>query len=237
MGSSQSNTIKLDVDIILDPRILIKSLVAEAYRAESFTIEGNLDAPKVANDYHQENNKRKNVENSFCVLNPKNLDGIDIGGNVQEEYDKPKTDFGGKEEVKEEETNTGNFDNNKGRFQGNNIGFNYSDNDLSLSQSVYLEQQSLEESQQLIDEGFLPVFLKINGFRPLHFFINQESTLNSLLREYIRNIPETDDGILNKIKLYHKNILLDFNKKIRELGLKPYSIITNKIVEEKIESN
>ena len=237
MGSSQSNTIKLDVDIILDPRILIKSLVAEAYRAESFTIEGNLDAPKVANDYHQENNKRKNVENSFCVLNPKNLDGIDIGGNVQEEYDKPKTDFGEKEEVKEEETNTGNFDNNKGRFQGNNIGFNYSDNDLSLSQSVYLKQQSLEESQQFIDKGFLPVFLKINDFRPLHFFINQESTLNSLLREYIRNIPETDDGILNKIKLYHKNILLDFNKKIRELGLKPYSIITNKIVEEKIESN
>ena len=179
----------------------------------------------------------KNVENSFCVLNPKNLDGIDIGGNVQEEYDKPKTDFGGKEEVKEEETNTGNFDNNKGRFQGNNMGFNYSDNDLSLSQSVYLKQQSLEESQQLIDEGFLPVFLKINDFSPLHFFINQESSLNSLLREYIRNIPETDDGILNKIKLYNKNILLDFNKKIRELGLRPYSIITNKIIEEKRESN
>ena len=237
MGSSQSNTIKLDVDIILDPRILIKSLVAETCRTESFTIAGNLDAPKGANDYPHKNNKRKNVENSFCVLNPKNLDGIDINNNIQEEYDKPKTDFGGKEEVKEEETNTGNFDNNKGRFQGNNMGFNYSDNDLGLSQSVYLKQQSLEESQQFIDEGFLPVFLKINDFRPLHFFINQESTLNSLLREYIRNIPETDDGILNKIKLYHKNILLDFNKKIRELGLKPYSIITNKIVEEKIESN
>ena len=237
MGSSQPNTINLDLNLILDPKILIKSLVAETCRTESFTIAGNLDAPKVANDYHQENNKRKNVENSFCVLNPKNLDGIDIGGNVQEEYDKPKIDFGGKEEVKEEETNTGNFDNNKGRFQGNNMGFNYSDNDLGLSQSVYLKQLSLEESQQLINEGFLPVFLKINGFRPLHFFINQESTLNSLLREYIRNIPETDDGILNKIKLYHKNKDLDFNKKIRELGLKPYSILTNKIVEEKIESN
>ena len=232
MGSSQPNTINLDLNLIIDPKILIKSLVAEAYRAESFTIEGNLDAPKVANDYHQENNKRKNVENSFCVLNPKNLDGIDINNNIQEEYDKPKTDFGEKEEVKEEETNTGNFDNNKGRFQGNNIGFNYSDNDLSLSQSVYLKQQSLEESQQFIDKGFLPVFLKINDFRPLHFFINQESTLNSLLREYIRNIPETDDGILNKIKLYHKNKDLDFNKKIRELGLRPYSIITNKIIKE-----
>ena len=237
MGSSQPNTINLDLNLIIDPKILIKSLVAETYRAESFTITGNLDAPKVANDYHQENNKRKNVENSFCVLNPKNLDGIDIGGKAQEEYDKPKTDFGGKEEVKEEETNTGNFDNNKGRFQGNNMGFNYSDNDLSLSQSVYLKQQSLEESQQFIDKGFLPVFLKINDFRPLHFFINQESTLNSLLREYIRNIPETDDGILNKIKLYHKNKDLDFNKKIRELGLRPYSIITNKIIEEKRESN
>ena len=174
----------------------------------------------------------KNVENSFCVLNPKNLDGIDIGGNVQEEYDKPKIDFGGKEEVKEKETNTGNFDNNKGRFQGNNMGFNYSDNDLSLSQSVYLEHQFLEEFQQLIDEGFLPVFLKINDFSPIIFFINQESNLNSLLREYIRNIPEADDGILNKIKLYHKNILLDFNKKIRELGLNPFSIITNKIIKE-----
>ena len=237
MGSSQSNTIKLDLNLIIDPKILIKSLVAETCRTESFTIAGNLDAPKVANDYPQENIERKNVENSFCVLNPKNLDDININNNIQEEYDKPKIDFGEKEEVKEEETNTGNFDNNKGRFQGNNMGFNYSDNDLSLSQSVYLKQQSLEESQQFIDEGFLPVFLKINGFRPLHFFINQESNLNSLLREYIRNIPETDDGILNKIKLYHKNILLDFNKKIRELGLKPYSIITNKIVEEKIESN
>ena len=231
MGSSQSNTLELDVDIILDPRILIKSLVAETCRTESFTNAGNLDAPKL-DYYHQEIIEIKNDENSFCVLNPKNLDGIDIGGNAQEEYDKPKTDFGGKEEVKEEETITGNFDNNKGRFQGNNMGFNYSDNDLGLSQSVYLKQQSLEESQQFIDEGFLPVFLKINGFRPLHFFINQESTLNSLLREYIRNIPETDDGILNKIKLYYKNILLDFNKKIRELGLNPFSIITNKIIKE-----
>ena len=61
MGSSQPNTINLDVDIILDPRILIKSLVAEAYRAESFTIEGNLDAPKVANDYHQENNNTHSI--------------------------------------------------------------------------------------------------------------------------------------------------------------------------------
>ena len=237
MGSSQPNTINLDLNLIIDPKILIKSLVAETCRTESFTIAGNLDAPKGAIDYPQENIERKNVENSFCVLNPKNLDGIDINNNIQEEYDKPKTDFGGKEEVKEEETNTGNFDNNKGHFQGNNMGFNYSDNDLSLSQSVYLKQQSLEESQQLIDEGFLPVFLKINGFRPLHFFINQESTLNSLLREYIRNIPETDDGILNKIKLYHKNKDLDFNKKIRELGLRPYSIITNEIIEEKRESN
>ena len=112
------------------------------------------------------------TQNFSQFLNPKNLDGIDIGGNVQEEYDKPKIDFGGKEEVKEKETNTGNFDNNKGRFQGNNIGFNYSDNDLSLSQSVCLERQFLEEFQQLIDEGFLPVFLKINDFSPIIFFIN-----------------------------------------------------------------
>ena len=76
------------------------------------------------------------------------------------------------------------------------------------------------------------MFLKINDFSPLYFFINKESNLNSLLREYIRNIPEADDGILNKIKLYHKNILLDFNKKIRELGLNPFSIITNKIIKE-----
>ena len=177
MGSSQPNTINLDLNLIIDPKILIKSLVAETCRTESFTNAGNLDAPKL-DYYHQEIIEIKNDENSFCVLNPKNLDGIDIGGNAQEEYDKPKTDFGGKEEVKEEETITGNFDNNKGRFQGNNIGFNYSDNDLSLSQSVCLERQFLEEFQQLIDEGFLPVFLKINDFSPIIFFINQESTLN-----------------------------------------------------------
>ena len=82
MGSSQSNTIKLDLNLIIDPKILIKSLVAETCRTESFTIAGNLDAPKGAIDYPQENIERKNVENSFCVLNPKNLDGIDINNNI-----------------------------------------------------------------------------------------------------------------------------------------------------------
>ena len=92
------------------------------------------------------------------IVNPKNLDGIDIGGNVQEEYDKPKIDFGGKEEVKEEETNTGNFDNNKGRFQGNNIGFNYSDNDLSLSQSVILNNNFWKNLNNLLMKDFSQCF-------------------------------------------------------------------------------
>ena len=67
----------------------------------------------------------------------------------------------------------------------------------------------------------------------LFFFIKRESTLKSLVKAYIKNCPKTDEGIVNDIKLYDGDELLDINKPISELNLEPFCKINNKIVDNK----
>ena len=124
------------------------------------------------------------------------------------------------------------------RDKDNYLGNNYSKDDLSLSQSVYLNKEdSLSNSVKLIQKGYVPLFMKLNDYPPLLLHISEEATLKSLVKAYIRSCPETDEGLEKDIKLYNNsknnNEQLDMNKEIKYLGLSEFNIITNKIGEIK----
>ena len=111
------------------------------------------------------------------------------------------------------------------------IGFNSSNKDLELSQSIYLKDD-LEKSMQLVDEGYVAILMKLNDYKPLYLFAKEESNLKSLVKVYNQNCPETDKGMENDLKLYEGKRPLDINKPIKYLNLRqPLCVVTNRMVE------
>ena len=137
-----------------------------------------------------------------------------------------------------DDDNEGNIDMNQGsRFnqkkeneKDNYNGLNFSDGDLSLSQSVFVNNaDSLENSCQWIEKGYYPLFMKLNNYEPLLLHIREDATLVSLVKAYLQSCPETDEGIMKDLKLYHGKKLLDINKQIKDLKLNYFDIITNRM--------
>ena len=111
------------------------------------------------------------------------------------------------------------------------IGFNSSNKDLELSQSIYLKDD-LEKSMQMVEEGYVAILMKLNDYKPLYLFAKEESNLKSLVKVYNQNCPETDKGLENDLKLYEGKRPLDINKPIKYLNLRqPLCVVTNRMVE------
>ena len=111
------------------------------------------------------------------------------------------------------------------------IGYNSSNKDLELSQSIYLKDD-LEKSMQMVEEGYVAILMKLNDYKPLYLFAKEESNLKSLVKVYNQNCPETDKGMENDLKLYEGKRPLDINKPIKYLNLRqPLCIVTNRMVE------
>ena len=109
----------------------------------------------------------------------------------------------------------------EGDFSNDKYGDRYEDEDI------------IGQSYDMINKGFIPLFMKFDNFKPLFFFIKKESTLKSLVIAYIKNCPKTDEGIMKDIKLYDGDTLLDINKPIAELNLGLCCTITNRVVDDK----
>ena len=170
----------------------------------------------------EEDDKEK--ENSHQTCTGENIDmnrpiNKDIENN---ELNKP-TDFGDNKDM-----NQGAGFNKPNDMGDNYNGINFSNGDLELSQSVVLGELSKDKIVEYLQNGYFPLFFKINNYSPRFFVIKETSTLKSLAREYIRNCPQTDDGILENIEFYWKDKHLNKDLQIKYLQLKPCSVITNK---------
>ena len=205
-----------------------------------------------SNSQEKENNELSlfNSKNIKEIINEKNEEinnnkknnKKDEKNNILKEGAKEVTKLG---KEKESDNNIitpeeGNKSNNIGvNYQknenGNNKGFNWVEKDLDLSQSVIMKdsQDILGQSYEMINKGYIPLLMKLDDFKPLFFFVKRESTLKSLVKAYIKNCPKTDEGIVNDIKLYDGDELLDINKPISELNLEPFCKINNKIADNK----
>ena len=170
----------------------------------------------------EEDDKEK--ENSHQTCTGENIDmnrpiNKDIENN---ELNKP-TDFGDNKDM-----NQGASFNKPNDMGDNYNGINFSNGDLELSQSVVLGELSKDKIAEYLQNGYLPLFFKINNYSPVFFVIKETSTLKSLAREYVRNCPQTDDGILENIEFYWNDKYLNKDFQIKYLQLKPLAIITNK---------
>ena len=207
---------------------------------------------KPSNSQEKENNELSlfNSKNIKEIINEKN-DEININNKKKEKINILKegvnevTKIGEEKNVDNNNNNIitpeeGNKSNNIGaNYQknenGDNKGFNWVEKDLDLSQSVIMKdsQDILGQSYEMINKGYIPLLMKLDNFKPLFFFVKRESTLKSLVKAYIKNCPKTDEGIVNDIKLYDGDELLDINKPISELNLEPFCKINNKIADNK----
>ena len=208
---------------------------------------GNNNNDNIINN----NNKNQKEENNNNFMNEGVKNVTKFGDDEEEkENNKPSTPFGdvdmnigsskNKKENEEEkkETDRGiNRDMNQGNFMKEEhgekvdqyLGMNYSNNDLELSQSVIIMNGNniLEQTQNKIDKGYIPLFLKIDNNEPILLYIKETSPLKSLLVAYLKNYPNTDEGLLDVNKLYHKKRLLNIDEQIQNLNLEALDIITN----------
>ena len=123
----------------------------------------------------------------------------------------------------------GAFKQKKENQQDSYNGLNFSDGDLSLSQSAFVsESQSLEHSMQWIQKGYHPIFMRLKNYNPVLLHIKEDATLMSLVRAYFKHYHETDEGIMKDLKLYFNKEELDINTPIKFLKLGLFSIITDR---------
>ena len=101
---------------------------------------------------------------------------------------------------------------------------------LELSKSVFNgKDHVLELGVSMIQKGYIPLFMKLNDYKPLLFWTKEGITLERLVKLYIQKNPEIDEELMDDIRLYHDQRLLDINVPIKYFNFRPFSIIMNRI--------
>lgn len=123
--------------------------------------------------------------------------------------------------------NSDNKDNNAPNINSREIKNDKLYDVLSASQMINLDKESLkEEISKKRDEGYFPLFLKIDNNSPKFFFIKFESTLRCLVKTY--KMMMGIDNLKLEYTLYNdKNELLDQDIEINYLNITPLSVISN----------
>ena len=252
--NNSNNNSKSNNDELNNFSIFDKNNSSEFNKNNDNNIDINIPKNKDINDNKNINDiKNKNNENNFLKegvqanTNPGKeekkeekvkIHQTDEGKNIDNNL--PNNKYEEKEILINNKTPVGeNIDINQGSsYNKNNIeenkdnylGINYSKGDLSLSQTFYQNKdESLGNSIQMMEKGFCSLFLKLNNNTPIFFHVKEEDTLKTLIQAYIQKFPETKKEIKNDIKLYNNKRSLDLNTPIKNLSLRPFCIITNKI--------
>ena len=101
--------------------------------------------------------------------------------------------------------------------------------ELGQSRNIVL-MESINNSRNMIyekeKEGFFPIFMKIDEYKPLFFFVLSDETLGNVLKEYKNVIGITDD---KEYTLYNKNTqkIMPKDVSIEDLGINKFTYISN----------
>ena len=217
--NNSSNTNKGNIDINLGGNKKI-----EDFNKPSITNKGNIDI-------NLGGNKKIEDFNNPSITNKGNID-INLGGNKKiEDFNNPSI------------TNKGNIDINSNEIKKNDEIFkkdidkqNYFDNnDLSMSNSCILTYSfsnvdlKSEEFKRVIDkkinEGYFPLFLKLDNRKPRFFFVKNQITLKTVLNNYLILNRISNTG--KKYILYNKDKELDQDIPVIDLNIKKLGMIKN----------
>ena len=190
-------------------------------------------------------NKSYNEGESINTFNPRNID-VNIGGNKKYEDVKNTNGFtekgnidinsGGNKKQEEFTKNpykkTDNIDINENGINQQN---NYVCNDLSMSYNVLtlsalninpLSPEFKFEIAKKINEGYFPLFIKIDKLKPVFFFVKNESTLKPAFYEYLKRFEMEND--IDKYTLYNQDEAIDLDIPVKYLNIKQMGVISNK---------
>ena len=121
-----------------------------------------------------------------------------------------------------------NFRKNEEEEDDNYKEYNYSESDFQISMMKNIsEEKTLEQTQIFIEQGYFPLFMRLNDYALKYYTVDKNTTLKLILKTYSQNTPQFDMSILNDIKLYCGEKSLDINKRIKDLNLEKLSVITN----------
>ena len=88
------------------------------------------------------------------------------------------------------------------------------------------KEQFMKDVKEKIKEGFIPFFLKAKGYKPGFYFGDRNSQFKMSVENYIKEM-QCPEEIKNTF--YYNNKLIDINTIIKDLNIKPLSVISNEL--------
>ena len=101
-------------------------------------------------------------------------------------------------------------------FNLNEEEFNSRNNNKILDCKVY------EDTIKMIEKGFLPLFIKVDEYKPIFFFCNKKTKLKKIINTYSKTL--NIENLSNYI-FYKGDNELDVNLTIEDLNIKNFDII------------
>ena len=127
--------------------------------------------------------------------------------------------------------NSNNLPNNNGVHNKNQTDFIKSD-DIDIKINMNEMKKGDNDSGntlrnkviQNMKKGYIPLVIRIKGYKPDLYYSGKNAKIYDIIKDYCKSI-----NALNKLNIsfYYKNILIDLNKTIDELHLKPLGIISD----------
>jgi hypothetical protein len=98
--------------------------------------------------------------------------------------------------------------------------------DEKKEENLDTNKELKKEVKQMINEGYIPFFMKAKGYTPYFFYGQPNSKFRTVIEQYIKKVNGFD-----KIKptFYYNKKLIDLDCTIGELNLEPCSVISNEI--------
>ena len=87
-------------------------------------------------------------------------------------------------------------------------------------------EQFMKEVEEKIKEGYIPFYLRAKGYKPYFYYGSQKSKFKKTVEHYIKKMKCPEEI---KNTFYYNNKLIDINEIIKDLNIKPLSIISNEI--------
>ena len=101
--------------------------------------------------------------------------------------------------------------------------FNINEEDLDLTNNnKKLDCNIYENTIKMLEKGFLPLFIKVDEYKPIFFFCNKKAKLKKIINTYSKtfNIENLSNYIF-----YKGDYELDVNLTIEDLNIQNFDII------------
>ena len=106
-------------------------------------------------------------------------------------------------------------------FNLNEEEFDSKNNNKKLDYNVY------ENTIKMVEKGFIPLFIKVEEYKPIFFFANKKAKLKKIINTYLKTL---NIGNISNYIFYKGDYELDVNLTIEDLNIQNFDIIKSILV-------